>query len=155
MQTIPGIVSQLMSKDVLTLTEDQDLSHLDAAMRLLRFRHMPVVDDKRLVGLVTQRDLLGVAASSLLPKAREQTELLEQRFRVRDVMSRNVRTVHPDTPLADAARILYAEKLGCLPVVNAENVLVGIVTEADFVLLASRLLEGRTDFTVLKTSVGN
>jgi CBS domain-containing protein len=115
-------------------------------MRLFRFRHMPVTDEGKLVGLVSQRDLLRIAGSSLLPNAGEQTAALQRRFRVQDVMTRDVRTVGPDTPIAEAARLMHAEKLGCLPVVDTANVLRGILTEADFVLLASRLLRGRKDF---------
>jgi CBS domain-containing protein len=146
MEPIPETVGQIMSRDVLTLTEDQDLTHLETTMRLFRFRHLPVTDDGKLVGVVTQRDLLRIAGSSLLPHAGEQTAALERRFHVRDIMSRNVRSVRPDATLAEVARLMHAEKLGCVPVVDAANVLLGIVTEADFVLLALRLLQGRNDF---------
>ena len=146
MEPIPETVAQIMSRDVLTLSEDQDLTHLETTMRLFRFRHMPVTDDGKLVGLVSQRDLLRIAGSSLLPNAGEQTVALQRRFHVQDVMTRDVRTVRPDTPLAEAARLMHAEKLGCLPVVDAANVLRGILTEADFVLLASRLLRGTREF---------
>jgi CBS domain-containing membrane protein len=141
MEPIPETVGQIMSRDVLTLSEDQDLAHLETTMRLFRFRHLPVTDEGKLVGVVTQRDLLRIAGSSLLPHAGEQTQALQRRFRVRDVITRDVRTVRPDTPLAEAARIMNAEKLGCVPVVDGANVLRGIVTEADFVLLALRLLQ--------------
>jgi CBS domain-containing protein len=137
----PRLVGELMSRDVLSLTEDQDLRHLDDAMQLFKFRHMPVTDDDRLTGLVTQRDLLRVSASSLLPAARQQTELLAKSYRVRDIMTRTPKSVRPETRLLDAARLMQHEKLGCLPVVNADNVIVGILTEADFLRLAVELLE--------------
>ncbi|HEX7670025.1 MAG TPA: CBS domain-containing protein [Polyangiaceae bacterium] len=138
---IPRLVGDLMSRDVLSLSEDQDLLHIDDTMRLFRFRHMPVTNDGRLVGLVTQRDLLRVSASSLLPSAREQTDLLAKRCRVRDIMTHAPKAVGPDTRLRDAAHLMQHEKLGCLPVVNADNVLVGILTEADFLRLVVQLLE--------------
>jgi CBS domain-containing protein/hemerythrin-like domain-containing protein len=138
---IPRLVGELMSRGVLSLTEDQDLRRIEDAMRLFKFRHMPVTDDDRLTGLVTQRDLLRVSASSLLPVAREQTELLAKRYRVRDIMTRAPKAVRPETRLLDAARLMLHEKLGCLPVVNADNVVVGILTEADFLRLAVELLE--------------
>jgi CBS-domain-containing membrane protein len=141
MKKRPQTVSELMSKDVLCLREEQDLHHLDDAMRLLRFRHMPVTADGRLVGLVTQRDVLRISASSLLPGAKEQSNFLARTFLVRDVMVRNVKTVGPGTALATAARLLLGEKLGCLPVVDDHNVLVGILTESDFVRFATQVLE--------------
>jgi CBS domain-containing protein len=130
-----------MSRDVLTLREEQDLHHLDDVMRLFKFRHMPVTDDRRLVGLVSQRDVLRISASSLLPGAKEQTDLLAKKFHVRDVMIRDVQTVTPGTLLSAAARLLLRDKVGCLPVVDEENVLVGILTESDFVRFATQVLE--------------
>lgn len=61
-----------------------------------------MVDGDRLVGLLTERDVLRVSASSLLPTAHEQTEFLARRFVVRDVMTRQVSSVRPDTPLSEA-----------------------------------------------------
>ncbi|HEX7670912.1 MAG TPA: CBS domain-containing protein [Polyangiaceae bacterium] len=141
MTKLPQTVGELMSRDVLTLREDQDLHHLDAAMRLFKFRHMPVTDDRRLVGLITQRDVLRISASSLLPSAREQTDHLAKTFHVRDVMIRDVKTVNPETALSTAARLLLHEKLGCLPVVDQKNVVVGILTESDFVRFSLQVLE--------------
>ncbi|HVU00335.1 MAG TPA: CBS domain-containing protein [Polyangiaceae bacterium] len=141
MQPIENTVEALMSRDVLCLSEDQDLAHIGEAMELFKFRHMPVTDDGKLVGLVSQRDLLRISASSLLPNAGEQTGFLTKQFRVRDIMTRDVQTVLPETSLVDAARLLHSQKVGCLPVVNAENAVVGILTDSDFVALAARLLE--------------
>jgi CBS domain-containing protein len=130
-----------MSRDVLSLREDQDLEHLGDTMHLFKFRHMPVTEERRLVGLISQRDLLRISASSLLPGSSEQTAHLSKNFRVRDVMVRDVKTVNPETSLSVAARLLSQHKLGCLPVVDEHNVLVGILTESDFVRFALRVLE--------------
>jgi CBS domain-containing membrane protein len=142
---IPQLVDEVMSREVLSLTEDQDLQHLDQTMRLFKFRHMPVTENNRLIGLVTQRDVLRISASSLLPGAREQTELLTKAYRVRDIMTRDVTVVHPGTLLTEAARMMHRGKLGCLPVVEADNRLVGILTESDFVRLALELLEDHAE----------
>ena len=133
-----------MNRDLVTLEETQSLMFLPEVMKLFRFRHMPVLDEKRLVGLVTERDILRVSASSLLPTAREQTDYLAKKFVVRDMMTRNVQTVNPDTPLTEVAHRMRKNKLGCMPVVEGENTLVGIITEADFVTLFERLLSPPT-----------
>jgi CBS domain-containing protein len=54
-------------------------------------------------------------------------------------MTRDVQTVRAETPLGDAARLMLRGKVGCLPVIDAENKLVGILTEADFVKLSAAL----------------
>jgi CBS domain-containing membrane protein len=142
MTSQPRVAADIMSRDLVTLQETQNLRFLPEVMKLFRFRHMPVVDGDRLVGLVTERDVLRVSASSLLPTAREQTDFLARSFVVRDMMTREVTSVHPETPLAEVARLMRREKLGCMPVVEGENTLVGIITEADFVMLSMRYLNG-------------
>jgi CBS domain-containing protein len=137
---MPRLAADIMTKDVITLEESETLENLDESMRALRFRHIPVVDGKRVIGLISQRDVLRTSASTLLPASRQQNDLLTKRFTVRDVMTRDVQTVQPHTPLAEVARIMRRGKVGCLPVVEGENTLVGIITEADFVTLGERLL---------------
>lgn len=142
MKSQPRVAADIMSRELVTLQETQNLRFLPEVMKLFRFRHMPVVDGDRLVGLVTERDVLRVSASSLLPTAREQTDFLARSFVVRDMMTRDVRSVHRETPLADVARLMHREKIGCVPVVDGENSLVGIITEADFVQLSLGFLDG-------------
>lgn len=140
MHDTPRFASDIMSKDVVTLEESETLEFVEESMRTLRFRHMPVMDRGRLVGLISHRDVLRVSASSLLSNGEQQTHYLAKKFFVRDVMTRQVATVNRDTPLLEVATRLRKGKLGCLPVVDAENTLVGIITEADFVDLCMRLL---------------
>lgn len=142
MKHLPQTVADVMSRDVVTVMETQNLDFLTETMRLFRFRHLPVVDDGKLVGLISERDLLRVAASSLLPAAREQTRFLSAQFKVSDIMTRDVQTARASTPLAEAAQWMESKKLGCLPVVDDDNRLVGIITEADFVVFARRALAG-------------
>jgi len=136
----PRFVGEIMTRDVVTLEEDATLENVDESMRALRFRHIPVVDGKRLIGLISQRDVLRASASTLLPAGHQQTEFLTKKFAVRDVMTRDVQTVRAETPLGNAAQSMLRGKVGCLPVIDADNKLVGILTEADFVKLSAALL---------------
>jgi CBS domain-containing membrane protein len=133
-------VSDLMSAEVITLIEDETLAHAQRCMDRGRIRHLPVVRGRQLVGLVTHRDLLASSFSIFA-----EVEPTEQRrvfvtVPVAEAMHRDVVTVRPDDSVADAARILLDNKYGCLPVVDAKNELVGIVTEADFLRLTVQLL---------------
>lgn len=136
----PVYARDLMTRDVVSLDENDHLDHLDEAMRLLRFRHMPVMDGKKLVGLVSERDVLGVMGSTLLPNKARQDRFLSERFRVADIMTRDVDTVPSDEPLVEVARLMMDKKLGCVPVVDVDGTLLGILTEADFVRLCESLL---------------
>ena len=109
--------------------------------QLPKIRHIPVTEDgDRFVGLLTHRDLLGYAVSHLAEINREEQEEIESSILVGDIMQTDVRTVAPDTLLREAAEILYRNKYGCLPVLDGDNKLVGIITEADFLRLAIALL---------------
>lgn len=86
------------------------------------------------------RDLLRLTVSHLAEINREEQEEIESSILVGDIMQTDVRTVAPDTLLREAAEILYRNKYGCLPVLDGDNKLVGIITEADFLRLAIALL---------------
>lgn len=133
-------VADLMTADVTTISPRDTLEFVEEAMQVFRFRHLPVEEDGHLLGVLTHRDILRTAASTLAEGNAATTEKLHRRHTVGDVMTRDMKTVTPDTPLVEAGRILTATKIGCLPVVE-EGRLVGIVTESDFVRLATKLLE--------------
>lgn len=84
---LPSTVSQMMTKDVVSVEETDYLSNLLESLQALRFRHLPVTDGNRLIGLLTERDLLRLSTSNLLPHRKQQDHALFERFRVRDVIS--------------------------------------------------------------------
>ena len=132
--------SELMSTDLVTLTEDETLAHAQRCMARGRIRHLPVTRDGRLVGLITHRDLLAASFSIFADVASDEQRRVFVTVPVVEVMHRNLVTVRPELPVAEAARILLENKYGCLPVVDEHGLLVGILTEADFLRLAVRLL---------------
>ncbi len=132
------LVEEVMSRDVATLEESDLVLHLLDTMKAMKFRHMPVVDEDRLIGLLSERDVLALSASNLLPHADEQDKQLQARTRVADVMVTELATVSPKTPLIEAARLMLDRRLGCLPVVDEHNALVGILTSSDLVAVVAR-----------------
>lgn len=131
-------VKDVMSPDVETLVLGEPLDLANMVISLGRIRHLPVVDGEgRLCGLVTHRDVLSSFAELFRRKGTEDDAAL---IRVETIMTRDLITIGPDQPALEAAHILYENKFGCVPVVEADDKLVGIVTEADFVLSAIRQL---------------
>jgi len=131
-------VRDVMTAEVTTLQRNDKLTLADDIMRLGRIRHLPVIDENgQLAGIVTQRDLFrGALAKALGYGERAQRQLMDTLV-VKEVMTSEVITTTPDTPLAEAAHVLVERKIGCPPVVEAGR-LVGIITEGDFVALAAR-----------------
>ncbi|XXF75152.1 CBS domain-containing protein [Myxococcaceae bacterium GXIMD 01537] len=126
------IVGELMTRDVVTLKETQNLALAEELLRLNRIRHLPVVRDGKLVGLITHRDLLRAAAG------RKGDPALQPLWAA-DIMTWEVRTVRPDTSLREAVDLMLDNKYGCLPVVGEDGALLGILTEADLVRYAKHL----------------
>lgn len=134
-------VSDLMTSKVFTLQRTDTLQDVRSLMQLAKIRHIPVTEENnRFVGLLTHRDLLGYAVSHLADIDQQEQEEIESSIMVGEIMQTDVRTVAPGTLLREAAEILYRNKYGCLPVLDEENKLVGIITEADFLRLAIALL---------------
>lgn len=110
-------VADRMVRPVLTVGPDDRVATAWQLMRTRGIRHLPVVDaDKRLLGIVTDRDLRQVVPT----------------LRVREVMTWGAVTVEPDAELRQAARLMHDRKIGALPVV-ADRRVVGILTETDLV----------------------
>lgn len=127
-------VEEIMTRDVITLFEEESVADIQQGMERYHLRHIPVVDGRKLVGLVTDRDILMSALNRFEHdslhanlNARQQ----EGTF-VAAIMTRDVKTVRPTTSLREAAQTLASHRFGCLPVTDADGTLVGIVTESDF-----------------------
>lgn len=136
-------VGDFMTRELVTVNEGDDLALAESMLRLGRIRHLPVVRDGRLVGLLTHRDLLRTAQGS----DRRTTTAA-------DVMTRDPEAVRPDTSLVRAARLMLEKKFGCLPVVERDGKLVGIITESDFVRFAADVVQD-LDLVAEATSAAN
>jgi len=133
-------VGDLMTTDVVTLTEDETLADAQRCMARGRIRHLPVVRDGRLAGLITHRDLLAASFSIFAEVESTEQRRIFATVPVVELMHRDVVTVTSNLGVSQAAQILLENKYGCLPVVDEENRLLGIVTEADFLRLTVHLL---------------
>ncbi len=133
-------VQDLMSTELVTLIEDETLAHAERCMDRGRIRHLPVVRNGKLVGLVTHRDLLAASFSLFADVDRDEQRRVFATIPVKELMHRDVVTVSPDLLVSEAARILLKNKFGCLPVVADDDTLLGLITEADFLRLTVRLL---------------
>ena len=134
-------VHELMSTDLVTLTEDETLAHAQRCMARGRIRHLPVLRGRTLVGLLTHRDLLAASFSIFAEVDRNEQRRIFVTVPVVEAMHRDIVTVSPDLSVKEAAGILLKNKYGCLPVVEANEELVGILTEADFLQLTVHLLQ--------------
>lgn len=129
------LVRDLMTTDVFTVDRNEALLTAERVMNLGRIRHVVVVDDEgQVLGVLSQRDLFHSGVIKALGYGTHAMNKTLDTLLVKEVMTTNVVTTTPDTPLRQAAALMFKQKIGCLPVVDGTK-LVGILTEADFVKL--------------------
>jgi CBS domain-containing protein len=134
-------VREVMTKEIITLSPDQHLHSVDDLMKVAGIRHVPVVDNGRLVGIVTQRDLFRAAMSSVLEFRDSAARGWLERIRVAEVMTREVATASPDWPIGRAIDTMLERAIGCLPVVERDK-LIGLVTDTTLLRLLGRMVSG-------------
>lgn len=128
-------IEDIMTSRLHTLKASHTIQDANDLMKAQQIRHVPIVNDLgRLIGLVSQRDILASTSPASLRQPEEMSASLTY------IMTRRVKTIGRTTSLIHAANQLKQHRLGCLPVLDDEK-LVGIVTETDFVDVAIHLLE--------------
>jgi len=133
-----GAVTQIMMGSPVTLGPEDTLDLANDVISLGRIRHIPVVDAGRLVGLLSERDLMGAAASHVFRLKQKSKSALLKSVLIRDVMKKRVVTVTPETSIKDAAHLMADKKIGCVPVVS-DGAIVGLVTTTDILRYVERL----------------
>ena len=113
------LVKERMSSTPITIHPNASLTEARACLDQHRIRHLPAIEQGRLVGIITDRDIRSAASLSSLNKVK-----------VADAMTRNVITVSPDTQVQVAAKLMLTHRIGGLPVVK-KGELMGIITETD------------------------
>ncbi|MFO1421950.1 MAG: CBS and ACT domain-containing protein [Candidatus Competibacteraceae bacterium] len=145
-------VDRIMTREVVQVAEDTRLTQLAALMRDHRIRHLPVARDGHLVGLVTSHDLERVSPSPITTLSVGEANYLLGKLTAAKLMRTQVVTCAPDTLVEEAARLLRQERIGCLPVVENGDRLVGILTHEDlldfFLDITGCLMEDTTRIAV-------
>lgn len=135
-------VREIMTSDVTTVQETEML--LDAAMIFARssLRHLPVLRDSILVGVITERDVKRFAPGVLSGVSSGKYNEIMESTPLSRVMTRDPMTLKPGQDVADAAEIFSTKRFGCLPVVD-DGKLVGIVTTTDMLKLMARIMKDK------------
>jgi acetoin utilization protein AcuB len=125
-------VRDRMSTPAVTIRANTPFQDVLKLMRDRQFRRLPVVNKKgKLVGIVSERDLLHAAPSSATSLSIWEVHYLLAKIQVKEIMTKDLITTTPDTPVEDAARLMVTHKIGGLPVVDENNDVVGVITETD------------------------
>jgi len=125
-----GTVREIMMGSPVTLKPEDTLDLANDVISLGRIRHIPVVQDGRVVGMLSERDLIGAAATTIFGLKQKTKSALLKSVTIKSVMKKRVVSVNPDTTIKEAARVMADKKIGCVPVI-LNGALVGLVTTTD------------------------
>jgi len=136
-------VSERMSRPVITVTPETPVHDALAMFKRERIRRAPVMQNGKLIGIVSASDLMNASPSPVTSLSVWEMNYLISKVTVKQVMSKKVITVDVTTPIEEAARIMADKKLGGLPVMRAGK-LAGIITETDLFKTFLELMGART-----------
>jgi acetoin utilization protein AcuB len=124
-----------MSPDPVSVSPDTSVAEAREALEAQGFRHLLVVVDDRLIGILSDRDV-GISAGALRAAVRRHDvdALLDDERPVESVMSSAPHVIGPDAPIGDAARMLVSRHINALPVVDDDGAVIGIITSVDCLL---------------------
>lgn len=135
-------VGRRMSHPVITVPPNIPITKAHELMARENINQCPVVKNSKMVGLITEKDILKAYPSSATSLAVWEIASLIEKIKVEDIMLKSFQTVEEDTPIELAARILVDHKISALPVVRGKE-LVGIITETDIFRIMLEMLGAR------------
>ena len=136
------LIGERMSHPVITINPEMPIVDALNLMKREGIRRTPVTKEGKIVGIVSDKDLLNASPSQATSLSVWELNYLVSKITVRDVMTKKVITVSEDTPIEEAARIMADNKIGGLPVTRGDE-LVGIITETDLFKLFLELMGAR------------
>ena len=133
-------IREYMVTPVITVTPDTLIDDALRTMHQHHIRRLPVVDNGKLVGLITRHRLREAVPFSATPLSIWGTHYQLSKMKVRDVMITDVITVTPDTTIEEASALVEKHKIGTLPVIDERKNVVGIITRTDLLHLMAQVL---------------
>ena len=123
-------ISSIMTREVITLSLKDSLYSAEKRMKTNHIRHMPVVDDDNLIGLISLSDLQRISFIDAYSKEGTEDTPVYNMLSIKDMMIKNPLTANPETTILEVSKLLASKEFHSLPVVEDEK-LVGIITTTD------------------------
>ncbi|WP_242131497.1 CBS domain-containing protein [Aestuariivivens marinum] len=125
-------VSEIMTKNLIALNTNDDLTRAEALFKRHHIRHIPVVKEESIIGMLSYTDLLKISFADATDDDRDIDTVVYNMFSIEQVMTKNLVTVSSSTTIKKVAKILAEKEFHALPVVD-DSILVGIVTTTDLI----------------------
>ncbi len=147
-------VRDIMTSPAIVAPPDMKVPAAIALMRRYTIRHLPIVENDRLVGIVSRGDLREASTAAATNATSYETSFMLSQLRLHDIMTRKVFTVTPDAFIVHAAELLTENRVAGLPVVEKCGTVVGIVTDSDLLKLLVRKLKEAEALNELPSPTG-
>jgi CBS domain-containing protein len=138
-------IADIMTDAVLSLEIDSNMQQVHQMMKKNQIRHVPILQDGLFFGVITQKTILAKVMYLLDKYGVNILERKEKSISAIELVDKDIVFAKHNMPLIDAAKFFLSNRHGCLPVVNEDNTLLGIVTSSDFVKLSLKLLEAENE----------
>ncbi|MDX1991965.1 MAG: CBS domain-containing protein [bacterium] len=134
-------VQDWMTPSVVSVSSDTSVAVAQQKMHDLNIRHLPVVDGRKLVGIISLGDLREASPSDATALSIWELNYLWEQLTVEKIMTRSVVVARPDDSIVETLRVMLEHRFGALPVVDVHDQLVGIITEVDIFRMVIGLSE--------------
>ena len=124
-------ITKLMRRSITSVNAEASLQEIEQLMERRKIRHVLVIEKGELLGIISDRDTNKYRSLFAETKASKEIDEATLRFRAHQIMTRDPSTIHEDTRASDAIRLMLEEHISCLPVVDNENVVIGVITPSD------------------------
>ena len=125
-------VSHWMTRKVYTVTPDESVSDAVNLMKEKKIKHIPVIKDGKLKGIISDRDIKAFTPSKATTLDIYELHYIFAKTKIKDVMNTKVATTTPEKPVEEAAALMYDQNVGCLPVLE-NGKLVGIISDLSLI----------------------
>lgn len=132
----------LMSTKVVSVELDDRLAVVKDIFDHMKFHHLLVVENKKLIGVVSDRDLLKAISPKLGTAAESEKDVATLNKRVHQIMTRSPLTLPPDASLGDAVNLFNTHRVSCIPIIDDDRTPVGILSWRDILRTLGEKLEG-------------
>ncbi len=124
-------ISSIMTRGVVTVDMDDTLQTIREILNSFEFHHIPVVDGQKIIGIISDRDLLSELSPFLDTPSQKQRDFAILKRKAHQIMSRIIITVNATTSIEKASNLLLENDISCLPVVSSQDNVEGIITWKD------------------------
>ena len=126
-------IDQILTRESVTVHVGQKVSDVRKIFAKEGFHHVPVVSGKKLIGIVSASDILGISVEGVGSDDRSMDAYIDHQFSIEKLMNKDLKTLSPKSTIADAAELLSDGSFHAVPVVDENDDLAGLVTSTDLI----------------------